>query len=409
MAKSLLGITMRAIKAAERERVRSANAANRAYNAEIKEQARAAKARERQMQQAKIANGRERLAQEKALKAAHIASQLAEVESLNAQIKDVFDELEGLLEATIDVDDYIDLEALRKPSSTAFDMPELEVPLTSPKKPQLTAEPKYKDPPQPKGLFGKKKKLEQARLEAMQTHDKQTEDWRRRIASIQAAYESELTAHAAAEAKRVEKLANEKERFQQKLDEHNRNVDQFVTDLAYGDADAVQDYIAMVAENSNYPDHFDITHDFAFRAEDAELQMRVSIPSPSVFPSIKAYKYVKTSDEIRETPLPKSELKSRYCSAVYQVAVRSLHEVFEADRRGIIQTISLEVGTEEGDPATGRVGFIPFVGVSTARDAFMEFDLSNVVPEATLKHLGASISKDPVNLVAADVSGVRKS
>lgn len=95
MAKSLLSITMRMIKAAERHRVRQANANNRAYNAELKEQARTTKARERQIKHAAIANEKERSAQEKALKAAHLASQLAEVDSLNAQIADVFEELEG--------------------------------------------------------------------------------------------------------------------------------------------------------------------------------------------------------------------------------------------------------------------------------------------------------------------------
>lgn len=409
MAKSFLSVTMRAIKAAERERVRQQNAANRAYNAELKEQARAAKARERQLKQAVIANNKERLAQEKAVKAAHIASHLAEVESLNAQVKDVFDDLDGLLEATLDVDDYIDLETLRKLSSTPFDRPELEVALAPPTKPRLPSEPTYKEPPQPKGLFGKNKKLEQARLEARKTHSAQKEDWDRRIATLQSAYQSDLAEFTAAEEKRGKELSQEKERFQRELNEHNESVDQFISNLAYGDANAVQDYIAMVVENSNYPDHFAITHDFSFQPKDAELQMKVSISSPSAFPSVKAYKYVKTADEIRETPLSKTELKNRYCSAVYQVAVRSLHEVFEADRRGIIQTISLVVGTEEGDPATGKVGFIPFVGVSAEKSAFMEFDLSNVVPHATLKHLGAAISKDPVNLAAADVSGVRRS
>jgi len=38
---------------------------------------------------------------------------------------------------------------------------------------------------------------------------------------------------------------------------------------------------------------------------------------------------------------------------VHQVALRSFHEVFEADRRGLIRSISLEVGTETIDPATG--------------------------------------------------------
>jgi restriction system protein len=212
-----------------------------------------------------------------------------------------------------------------------------------------------------------------------------------------------------AEEKRVQELAKEKKRFHDELEKHNQGIDQFISNLAYGDADALQEYIAIVVENSIYPDHFSVSHEFSFEPASAELTMRVSIPSPATFPSIKAYKYIKTSDEVKETPLSKKEHKDRYCSAVYQIALRSFHEVFEADRRGLIRTISLEVGTNESDPATGKSGFIPFVGASSEKESFMEFDLSNLVPLATLKHLGAVISKDPTTLVAVDVSGVRKS
>ncbi len=86
-----------------------------------------------------------------------------------------------------------------------------------------------------------------------------------------------------------------------------------------------------------------------------------------------------------------------------------MHEIFEADRRGLIKTISLEVGTNTIDPATGRRGYILFVAVGSERKSFLELDLSNVVPTATLAHLGASVSKNPFGLVATEASGVRRS
>jgi restriction system protein len=91
------------------------------------------------------------------------------------------------------------------------------------------------------------------------------------------------------------------------------------------------------------------------------------------------------------------------------VALRSLHEVFEADRRGLIKTISLELGTEAASPATGRKVYVAFVAVAAGRNTFLECDLSSVVPVATLAHLGASVSKDPYNLVQAETTGVRRS
>ena len=229
------------------------------------------------------------------------------------------------------------------------------------------------------------------------------------VAKAEADYKSKMAAHLEAESERIDTLAREKERFKSNIESYNKRLDSFITNLSYGDAETLHEYISMVVENSVYPDHFDVEHDFSFDPATAELKMSVSIPPPSAFPSIKTYKYVKTSDEIRATPLSATERKSRYCSAIYQVSIRSLHEVFEADRRDLVQTISLEVGTLESDPATGKTGFLPFVGVSAQKGAFMEFDLSGLVPLATLKHLGASISKDPLNLVLADVTGVRKS
>ncbi len=417
MAKSLLSITMKAIKDAERARIRDIKAVERAQraaereqNAAIRESLRAARAEEARLKKNAVANERARKEHEKALKAAHVASQLAEVENLNAQIADTFEELEGLLNATIDVDDYIDLPLLRRSEDTfPFDMPELEIALPAPAKLELTAEPSYIPPAQPKGLFGKKKKLAAAQIKAQQAFEEQKAKWDADVQAAQSKYDAEILAHTKSEEQRTTKLAAEKERFRVELDEHNQTIDKFISDLSYGDAEAVKEYIAMVVENSNYPDHFPVTHEFSFDPALAELRMQVALPSPSKFPAVKAYKYVKSSDEIRETPLSKTELKNRYFSTIYQVSVRSIHEVFEADRRGLIKTISLEVGTKDSDPATGKKGFLPFVGVSAEKNSFMEFDLSNVQPLATLKHLGAAITKDPINLVVVDVSGVRKS
>ena len=90
------------------------------------------------------------------------------------------------------------------------------------------------------------------------------------------------------------------------------------------------------------------------------------------------------------------------------MALRSFHEVFESDRRGLIQTISLEVGTNTVDPATGKRVYVPFVIAAAERQAFLAFDLSAVVPALTLDHLGAAVSKNPFGLVSAERAGVRR-
>ena len=163
----------------------------------------------------------------------------------------------------------------------------------------------------------------------------------------------------------------------------------------------------MVLSNSVYPPAFPVSHRFSFDVSNAELQLRVLVPGPSAIPRIKRYKHMKSSDEISETSLSQKACRDRYADAVNAVAIRSLHEVFEADRRALIKTISLEVGTEATDPATGREVYIPFVATGAERESFLEFELSSVVPKATLRHLGATVSKNPYDLLAIDPSGVR--
>jgi restriction system protein len=170
----------------------------------------------------------------------------------------------------------------------------------------------------------------------------------------------------------------------------------------------VEEYISIVLSNSVYPEVFPVRHEFTFDPATAELSLRCLVPGPDKVPTTKAYKYAKGPDQITEVDLPQKATKDRYAGAVSQVALRAMHEVFEADRRGLIRSISLEVGTQTIDPATGVETYVPFVAAAADRETFTSFDLRSVVPSATLAHLGAGVSKNPLGLVPADVSGIRK-
>jgi restriction system protein len=125
-------------------------------------------------------------------------------------------------------------------------------------------------------------------------------------------------------------------------------------------------------------------------------------------PTVKQYRYVRAKDEIAATSLPLREQKDRYANAVFQVALRTLHEVFEADRNGKIHSIALTVVADSISSATGHEETVPLVVTAADRATFTAFDLGNIVPRATLEHLGAALSKAPFDLTPADTSrGVR--
>jgi restriction system protein len=188
----------------------------------------------------------------------------------------------------------------------------------------------------------------------------------------------------------------------------NQALDELIRGVQAGADSAIQEYVGIVLGNSVYPESLCVAHDFEFDSELRELVLTALVSPPAGLPSAKEYKFVKARDEIVATALSKKDLKDRYANAVYQVALRTLHEVFEADRAAHINTIALTVATDAIDPATGLNKQTRLVAVGAERRSFVTFDVSNVVPLATLQHLGTSVSTNPYDLRGIDdLPGVR--
>lgn len=403
----------------ERAKAKAQRDADRRRRAAVRALEQERKAAERAEKQAARAQAAEQRQLEKQAKEAHVAAREAEVEKLNLELELSYEEIDSLLAATLAVDDHVDLETLKVVAEhPAFDRADLEEPLPPPEEAPRPPKPALVRPPEPTGLgalFGKKRHAKAVNSAEVE-HRLAVADWEKKLAETAAANESARKKHAKAEAEREAALGRERARYEAEClkrekdaEKHNQDIDALIANLGYGTVDAVQEYVSIVLSNSVYPECFPIEHDFDFDPATAELRLCVIVPSPDSLPDTKSYKYVKSSDEITKTALSLKAQRGRYSGAVFGVALRSLHEVFEADRRGIIETISLEVGTSTIDPATGRNNFFLFVATGAEREAFLELNLSNVVPTATLAHLGASVSKNPFGLVDADASGIRRS
>ena len=419
MARGFLAELNRQMKIAVREQERSEREHERARKAAIRETEQARKAEARAGKQFYRAQLGEKKRLEKEAREAHVAAREAEVRQRNLQLKQQGDDLDSLLNATLDVDDYVDLDSLRRVAEhPPFDRTDLETPTPPPPPIEDAPEPGLITPPKPTGLsklFGKKK-YEKALATATERHAKKIAKWVKSLEQNEEQRTKATSEHAELEKLREARLQSERSRYEEEcaqreadVEEHNQTIDTLKTNLSYGAVDAVQEYVSIVLSNSVYPEHFPVDHEFEFDAGSAELRLRVLIPGPVEIPTTKAFKYTKASDKITETALSMKVCKARYAIAVQQVALRSIHEVFEADRRGVIKMISLEVGTETINPATGRKAYVPFVATGAERESFLAIDLSQVVPQATLNHLGAAVSKNPFELVPADVSGIRKS
>jgi restriction system protein len=402
---------------AEKQRRQQQAAAFRAQGTAQREAERSLRAAERARTAAAAANVRERDRLEREAARLHVESRMAEAESLNAELAQSREEIDGILATTLAVHDYVDLEALKvaKVEHPPFQPGPIGVPALPLPEPAYLSEPVYREPPAPGGLFGAKKKHAELITRARADYERTHREWYDQNTAIHSAHVAAVRRREEAERQRLARLlaaeAGYRAECQQREAEaaaRNQAVTQLINDLAFDVAAAIREYVGIVLSNSVYPEAFPVDHDHDFDLATRELRLLVTVPPPSAVSVVKEYRYVKAKDEITSTVLPVKAQKDRYAGAVTQVALRTLHEIFEADRGGKIHSIALTVGTEALSPATGLRETVPLVIVSADRETFRRFDLSNVVPQATLEHLGAAVSRSPFDLAPADTSrGVR--
>jgi len=402
----------------QRERERLARQNHREHESRIRRMEHAKKSQERFHVQKSKAEHAELKRLEKEAREAYLDAREAETEQLNEELIEARTEIDSILASTLERDDFVDLRQLRAVvNHPPFMQGRLlqpippPVPVLDPRAPILCL------PPPLRGLsvlFGKKKHADSVDS-AKRDHDVAMLAWRDQCKAVELHRLEKMQAHRNAEAHRQVKLihanasyAKECEARESEVASKNQELEELIVNLGYGTADAVQEYVSIVLSNSIYPDHFSVTHEFNFEPSTAELVLCVKIPNPSQVATIKSYKYSKSNDEIAPTTLSQKDCRDRYTSAVFQVALRSFHEVFEADRRGIIQTIALQVGTDASDPSSGRHGFIPFVVAAADRESILALNLANVVPSMTLSLIGAAVSKNPFGLVPVAITGIRR-
>ena len=137
-------------------------------------------------------------------------------------------------------------------------------------------------------------------------------------------------------------------------------------------------YFALVLERSHYPEGFPQAFRLAYIPESRQLVIQYQLPGFSVIPAAAEYKYVKTGDKITQKARPVRERQERYKQLVAAVTVRTLHEMFEADRSQLVETIAFNGHVDAINDATGKQEYPCLVTLMATRDSFLDRDFSRV-------------------------------
>jgi restriction system protein len=364
----------------QREIERSNKAALQAQNAAVREQQRAIRETER----AAKASARAAAASERERKRAHQEARAADVDGMNTAKDARLDALSTLLTDALAVDHFLDLDDLKESySPPPFDPGVLGKAAQPPFRPFV--------PPPPAGAARLRKKNIAAYEESLRAAEER--------------YAESVANHESREARRLERLvAAEKDYDDQVAAEaarcsaQNAEIDRFKDELNSRDPEAIAAYFSLVLQSSVYPDGFPSHSRVAYVPESQQLVVEIDLPTLSVVPDVKTYRYVKTRDDITETKMPPAEVKSIYGDAIAQVALRTIHEVFDADRGRWIDAVVLNGHVDTVDPGTGQDIHPCLLSLRTTKDAFSAIDLARVEPTICLKSLNAAVSRKPTEL-----------
>ena len=364
----------------QREAARAQAAQSRARSAQIRAQAQAEAARAR----AYAAQLRAAAADDREQKRLYAQARSAEVAAMNTELADQISQLERILAAGLRVHPAIQFETLKaSPPLPDETHRQWETPEPAPQLGEFL-------PPEPAGLskvFGK------ARHE-------------REVAAGQQAHEDALNTHAGREQQRIAQYTRAQAAYDSQLADlraavirQHADVDAFAAAYRSGDPVAVVNYCELVLAGREYPDSIQPKFKIAHVPESRQAIIEYELPPVDVVPSVKAYRYIKTSDTITETTQPASQIKSLYASLVSQLTLRTVGEVFAADTEGHIGTMVFNGVVDTINPGSGQPMRPCLITLRTTREVFNELDLSRVEPLACLKHLSASVSKSPAELV----------
>ncbi len=297
-------------------------------------------------------------------------------------------QLEGVLGHTLKINDAIVWENLRDTSLYSIEKPKKPLDISISEPPNQSSS-KYVPHFSFLDKYFSKSRIEKERV-ANELFAKDYADW------LEIKNRTEVNKKLA-EIKWMESINDwqqEKEKFEHEQKLNNAKIIDRKNSYLALDADAIVDYSDMVLANSEYPECLSPDWNLSYQADTKIIVVDYSLPSLDDLPKTKSVKYVGTKDEFVESFITASALNELYDSVIYQIALRTIHELFEADIVNALSSVVFNGWVNFVEKSTGRDSNACILSVQAEKDEFLAINLERVDPKACFKLLkGVGSSK----------------
>lgn len=185
----------------------------------------------------------------------------------------------------------------------------------------------------------------------------------------------------------IDKWEKAKAEFYKEKEENNRQIEERKQAYLIAEPSAIIDYCDMVLSNSSYPDFFPQDFELDYNPENKILIVDYNLPNIEDLPTLKEVKYVQIRDEFTKKYLSKAAISQLSDNLIYQIALRSIHELYKADVVEAIASIVINGIVQSVDKGTGQDISPCILSVQANKDEFLAINLAKVDPKACFKKL----------------------
>jgi restriction system protein len=158
--------------------------------------------------------------------------------------------------------------------------------------------------------------------------------------------------------------------------------------------ESIPEYCKFVLGKSNYPDSFPAEAAVDYAADSRTLVVDYSLPDISAVPTLKEVKFIASRETLQEVHVSEAWLNRTYDSILFQIALRSVYEIFQADAAKAIDSIVFNGWVNSINKANGKEVNGCILSMHAKKAEFMDINLANVDPKACFKNLkGVSAAK----------------
>ncbi|MBU4274958.1 restriction endonuclease [Patescibacteria group bacterium] len=211
-------------------------------------------------------------------------------------------------------------------------------------------------------------------------------------------YQKDLQKYKKTEKKLKSEYEKEKAEFLKKQNQFNASLESNKQKYEKGEVEGVKKYVGMVMERSKYPEVISVFPEVNYEPNAKVALVDMELPSDKQVPSVKEYKYVTSRKEIDEIKMGLKEFEAFYNNLIFQICLRTIHEVFEADYAKVVEVVVFNGWVQGIDGRTGKEFNNCIVSLQVTRDEFGEINLEMINPRDCFQHLKGVSAGSLINL-----------